>query len=239
MDVSVVIPAYDAYEFIGRTLESVEKQVFSGSYEIIVVDNGSTDGTAKVVRRNFPWITLLQELKPGANSARECGRRKATGEIIAFLDADTEVPRDWLERGLRHFRESDIVALTGPYLFYDGRIRDDVYAYLQRWLFFPLSKRVAEQSGMSLAFFANMFVRAGVLENDLHGLDTSIVFDGDDVDTATRLSWVGKVLYAQDMCVRTSARGFQKGLVRKVYRHYKAAREISRRLKKAHVRVPA
>lgn len=238
MDVSVVIPAYDVCKFIGRTLESVGKQVFCGSSEIIVVDNGSTDGTTEIIRKNFPRVIVLQEPKLGANSARECGRRKAMGEIIAFLDADTEVPCDWLERGMRHFRESDIVALTGPYLFYDGRIRDDVYACLQRWLFFPVSKRVAEQSGICLAFFANMFVRADVLEKDLHGLDTSITFDGDDVETATRLSWVGTVLYAQDMCVRTSARGFQKGLVRKVYGHYKAAREVSRRLKSVHVRMP-
>lgn len=237
MDVSVIIPAYNEYQFIGRTLESVRKQSVPGC-EVLVVDNGSNDGTSEAVAKYFPWVTVIEEPTRGTNNARECGRRNAQGEILAFLDADTEVPPDWLERGLRYFRERDIVALTGPYLFYDGRIRDDAYAYLQRWLFFPISKRVAEQSGMSLAFFANMFIRADVLRDNLHGLDTSIAFDGDDVETATRLSWVGEVFYAQDMCVRTSARNFRKGLVRKVYGHYKAAREISRRLKRAHVHVP-
>mgnify|MGYP001609753936 FL=1 len=238
MDVSVIIPARNEGGYIGYGLMMLEKQTFPGSWEVIVVDNASDDHTGDIVREAFPWVRVIEEPVPGVQRARERGRLAATGNILAFLDADTIPSTQWIENGLRHFRESDIVALTGPYLFFDGRFRDDTYAYLQRWLFFPFSKYVAEQSNMSLAFFANMFIRADILAHELHGFDTSYTFDGDDVETATRLSWVGKVLYAQDMCVKTSARNFKKnGLVCTVHGHFRAAREVSQRFKRAHVRI--
>ena len=164
----------------------------------------------------------------GTNPARECGRREAKGEIIAFLDADTIPPPWWLTRGLGYFENLDIVAVAGPYSFYDGRMRDHIYAYLQRWYFFPLAKKVAERSGGSLFFFANVFIRRSTLEY-IRGLDTSLVYHGDDVDTAWRLASHGKIHYAQDMCVRTSDRFMESGLIKTVWGDYRSARAIARR----------
>jgi len=88
--VSVVIPAYNAERWIARTLASVRGQTYR-ELEIIVVDDGSTDGTAKIVRdiaREDPRVRLLEQANGGVARARNAGIRKAGHEFIALVDAD-------------------------------------------------------------------------------------------------------------------------------------------------------
>ena len=94
--ISVVIPAHNAGRYIERTLQSVLKQTRAAD-EIIVVDDGSTDDTAKIVGRYGGRVRLISQPGRGASAARNTGIRTAAGEWIAFLDADDE----WLEGYLR------------------------------------------------------------------------------------------------------------------------------------------
>lgn len=95
--VSVIIPAYNREHTIGRAMRSVLHQTFQ-DFEIIVVDDGSTDGTAKVIKRfRDPRIRHLHhEKNRGAAAARNTGIKAACGEYIAFLDSDDE----WLPEKL-------------------------------------------------------------------------------------------------------------------------------------------
>ncbi|MGC9318930.1 MAG: glycosyltransferase family 2 protein [Armatimonadota bacterium] len=85
--VSAVIPAYNEAEIIGRAIESVRKQTYS-NIEIVVVDDGSSDDTAEVVRREHPDAVLVQQANKGLSGARNSGVRASSGEYLAFLDAD-------------------------------------------------------------------------------------------------------------------------------------------------------
>ena len=85
--VSVVIPAYNAARFIGRTLQSALAQTYD-DYEIFVVDDGSRDATAAVVGQFAPRVTLLQQRNAGVSAARNAALRTASGEFVAYLDAD-------------------------------------------------------------------------------------------------------------------------------------------------------
>ena len=85
--VSVIIPAYNAECFIADTLESVFAQTYT-PIEVIVIDDGSTDTTAAIVRAKFPQARLFQKPNGGVSSARNLGIRMATGCFVAFLDAD-------------------------------------------------------------------------------------------------------------------------------------------------------
>ncbi len=85
--ISVVIPAYNAAEHICEAIESVLKQTHP-DLEVIVVDDGSKDGTGDLVRARFPLVICITKPNGGASSARNVGCRMATGEYIAFLDAD-------------------------------------------------------------------------------------------------------------------------------------------------------
>lgn len=85
--ISVVIPAYNAEKTIAATLDSVLAQSYP-PHEVIVVDDGSKDGTPAVVEAFSPRVRLLRQLNSGPSAARNNGIRVATGDWIALLDAD-------------------------------------------------------------------------------------------------------------------------------------------------------
>ena len=85
--ISVIIPCYNAENFIGEAIESVLRQTFK-PYEIIVVDDGSTDDSVKVIKKFKDKIILIQQENKGRVEARKTGFRRATGKWIALLDAD-------------------------------------------------------------------------------------------------------------------------------------------------------
>jgi glycosyltransferase involved in cell wall biosynthesis len=85
--VSVVIPAYNSARTLTRALSSVFSQTY-GNYEVIVVDDGSTDDTEAVVRQYGERVILIRQENAGAGAARNRGCRAASGRLLAFLDAD-------------------------------------------------------------------------------------------------------------------------------------------------------
>ena len=95
--VSVVIPLYNKGPYIARSLNSVLIQTFS-DFEVIVVDDGSTDGGAEIVRGfTDPRIKLIQQENQGVSAARNRGIEAASAEMVAFLDADDEWLQQFLE----------------------------------------------------------------------------------------------------------------------------------------------
>lgn len=87
-NISVVIPLYNKVETIQSTLESVLKQTIP-PYEIVVIDDGSTDESVQIIRHlNIPKLSLVQQKNKGAAAARNAGIKQAKGDFIAFLDAD-------------------------------------------------------------------------------------------------------------------------------------------------------
>ena len=92
MRVSVIIPAFNAADTIVPCLESV----VPGADEVILVDDGSTDGTADLVRKAFPGVLVLQQPNGGVSAARNAGLDAATGDYVAFVDADDRLFPDAL-----------------------------------------------------------------------------------------------------------------------------------------------
>lgn len=86
--ISAVIPAYNAAGTIERAIDSIYAQTYDGPLEIILVDDGSTDGTADVVRRRYPAVQIVQQPNRGLAGARNAGVRAATHDLVAFLDSD-------------------------------------------------------------------------------------------------------------------------------------------------------
>lgn len=89
--VTVIIPVYNGERFIRRSLDSVLKQTYP-LHQVIVIDDGSKDSTREIVAEKYGTVTLIRQQNGGPAKARNAGLRVATGEFVAFLDAD-----DWWE----------------------------------------------------------------------------------------------------------------------------------------------
>lgn len=120
-DISVVIPMYNAALFIGEALASVAAQT-RPVRQVIVVDDGSTDGSAEIVARQ-PWVTLIRQPHRGIAAALNAGFDRADGVLLAFLDAD--------DRWVQNKTECQLAALVAdPGL-------DMVFGLARRFLMLP------------------------------------------------------------------------------------------------------
>jgi glycosyltransferase involved in cell wall biosynthesis len=107
--VSVVIPARNARATLGRTLECLARQELEGRFEVVVVDDGSEDGTADIAREAPGPVKVLEPGRVGAAEARNRGVAAASAAAIAFTDADCFPTPGWLARGLDQLAEADLV----------------------------------------------------------------------------------------------------------------------------------
>jgi glycosyltransferase involved in cell wall biosynthesis len=89
---SIVIPTYDRKPILEKCLTALETQDYSGDYEVVVVDDGSTDGTVDWLREvNFPHVRLICQDHKGPSAARNLGVEQSNGDIIIFIDSDLVV----------------------------------------------------------------------------------------------------------------------------------------------------
>jgi len=111
--ISVIVPAYNAQKTIGQCLQSLLHQRYAGAYEVIVVDDGSTDGTAAACPEG---VRVIRQNNTGPAGARNRGAEEAQGEIILFTDSDCDPMPDWIEEMVKPFQEHpEIVGVKGAY----------------------------------------------------------------------------------------------------------------------------
>ncbi len=118
---SVVIVSYNTRDYLLRCLESLHNNPPAFPMEIIVVDNASTDGSPQAVRRNFPQVKIL-EMKEnlGFAAATNVGIRESTGDLILFLNSDTEVTPSALDRTAEKLEDRRVGAVGCQLLYGDG-----------------------------------------------------------------------------------------------------------------------
>lgn len=203
MKVSIIIPAYNEESCIKETLQCVFKQNYP-DFEVIVVDNNSTDKTADIAESM--GVVVLSETRKGTQWARECGRAVATGEIIANLDADCLPNPDWLQNGVKHFSNNKVVAVGGPYDYYDARKSFRIFSLVFQKTIYRLFNFLMQKFNRGAVLIGgNVFLRSETLEK-IGGYNTDIVFYGDDTDTAKRMSKEGIVVFDTKLVIKTSAR---------------------------------
>ena len=112
--ISVVVPAYQAQGTLAPCLASLCAQTMDGqTYEVIVVDDGSRDGTANVARESGAHV--IRQRHSGPAAARNRGAQEARGRILLFTDADCEPAPDWIERMSEQFRDPRVAGVKGVY----------------------------------------------------------------------------------------------------------------------------
>jgi glycosyltransferase involved in cell wall biosynthesis len=111
---SIVICSYNGAEYIAEALQSLEALNYpKASYEVIVVNDGSTDATASIVSK-FKHVKLVNRAaRQGVGSARNAGLEKASGKWVAYLDDDCVASQDWLKHIEKSFDEEEAIAIGG------------------------------------------------------------------------------------------------------------------------------
>lgn len=116
---SIIIITWNDIKNLLRCLDSIYKNQPAGSFEVIVVDNGSLDGTAFLIEEKYPNIKLIKNEKNlGVAEARNHGLNNATGEYVLFLDSDAEILDGTIDHLKNHLELHPEVVLVGPALVY-------------------------------------------------------------------------------------------------------------------------
>jgi GT2 family glycosyltransferase len=182
--VSVVVCTYNGGRTLGECLASLAALDYP-DYEVIVVDDGSTDDTRQILER-FPEVRAIHQTNLGLSAARNTGLQAATGSIVAYTDSDCFADRDWLAHLVDQLLRDDAAAVGGPNLSPDdGRLAACVAASPGQPTHVLESDQVAEHiPGCNMAF------RRESLEA-INGFDPQYRKAGDDVDVCWRLQHAG------------------------------------------------
>jgi len=148
--VSVIIPAYNAARWLGETLESVHAQGVEG-VETIVVDDGSRDATASLVRSQYPWVQLVCTPNRGVSAARTTGTEQARGRYIKYLDADDLLAGGALAAQLAQAEQVDVDVVYGGW----QRLVPDAQGWRKGECVFRRWEEYGEAP--ELAFFSGMW----------------------------------------------------------------------------------
>jgi GT2 family glycosyltransferase len=124
---TVVVPNWNGKEHLAHCLPSLREQDYPDPLEVIVVDNGSTDGSVELLRTRFPWVDVV-EMGSNMGFAVACNRgaQQASGEVVCFLNNDTRVEPDWARELASCFDEPDVAAAGSKILSWDGTRLDFV-----------------------------------------------------------------------------------------------------------------
>jgi O-antigen biosynthesis protein len=179
--VSVVICAYNAADTLEDNLRSIDQLTYP-DYEVILVNDGSKDRTSEIARAH-PRVRVVETPNQGLSAARNVGLAEATGEIVAYTDADTRVDRDWLTFLVQPFVNSDVVGSGGPNVVPpdDPPIAQCIARAPGGPTHVLLDDRIAEHvPGCNMAFRRDALLAIG-------GFNPVYLRAGDDVDVCWRL----------------------------------------------------
>ncbi len=114
-EVSVIIPAFNSEKTLPATIHSVLTQKTKKTFEVIVVDDGSTDKTIATATQFGDKIKLLTQTKSGPAKARNFGAKNAKSKILLFIDADCVASRHWLNEMIKPFKNKQVSGVQGAY----------------------------------------------------------------------------------------------------------------------------
>lgn len=207
--VSIVIPAYNEEDTIKACVLAALDQT-QPAFEVTVVDNRSTDGTAQIVRAlqaafpDAPLIYLQQNEVQGLIPTRNFGLDSARGDIVGRIDSDSVLEPTWVEEVQKAFEDPEVAACTGPVIYYDmplrrfGAIADD--AIRRALIVITRDYHLLFGSNMALRATAWHLIRSEACldpEDELH----------EDIDLSIHLHNAGqKIVYSSEMVTGMSAR---------------------------------
>jgi glycosyltransferase involved in cell wall biosynthesis len=184
---TVVVAAYNAASTLGDCLSSIRELNYP-DYETIVVDDGSTDSTSEIA--NQDGVRTIRIEHKGLAAARNAGVDAASGEVIAFIDADARADRDWLYHLVETIKRRDAAAAAGPNFAPDPQSARAAAMAAAPGLPQEVragDDRLAQLCGCNMAITKAALIKVG-------GFDPMFTTSGDDVDFSWRLAALNETL---------------------------------------------
>lgn len=214
IQVSIVIPAFNEEKYIENCLFSLLKseQKTNISYEVILVDNNSTDKTIKLAQKFKKGMNLriIKEKKQGRGAARARGCQEAKGQILLNADADTIFYEGWIEN-MTHSLTGDVVGVTSPCKIIDcSPLTNTLFNFFQPILMNLYKIFVGHfwLSGYSSGVLKSVYKKAGGFNPSLQGQE--------DTDLSFRIAKFGKIKFINKP-VTFSGRRFKHGAIGGLY----------------------
>lgn len=215
--ISVVIPAYNEESTITAVLVSLTQQIVNKPFEVIVVNNASTDSTREVAVQFSDRLLLrvIDEPQKSRGAARATGFAAARGSVIFSTDADATLPPNWIENVSAHFTDSNVVAVSGI-----GKISD--LSFLQNSVFniiqplatfiFGFFYGARWLTGFNFAIRKEAYRKAGGFNRTLNAQE--------DVELGFAVQKVGKIKMIWSPRVTVSGRRFKtNGIIKGLWQY--------------------
>jgi len=199
--ISFVIPNYQGENLLPACLDSIFSQKTGTTYEVIVVDDCSTDGSADLVSRSYGQVKLIvNQRNRGCAASKNIGAAEARGEHIAFLDNDIELDPHWLEAMAGRFhREGEKLGACASHILINGysSLLNSTGGFVNllgyawdRGIFGQDTDSYSHNTQVMWACAASMIVRRSIFE-EIGGFDSAYEYLFDDVDLGWRMNILG------------------------------------------------
>jgi GT2 family glycosyltransferase len=205
---SIIIPTFNKLDLTKKCLDAISSNS-KGDFEVIVVDNASSDGTPDYLKKEKRIISTLNKKNLGFSKGNNIGAKKAKGETLVFLNNDTEVQKGWLESIEKVFeKEKNVGAVGVKLLFPDGLIQHAGVTFSEdhvpRHIYYREKAddpKVNKQREFKAVTAACIAIPKKVFE-EVGGFDESFVNGLEDVDLCLRIKEKGyRILYTPESVV--------------------------------------
>jgi len=206
LDVSIVIVNWNTRDLLSKCLSSVIKEVVGFQYEVFVIDNNSSDGSARTVHEQFKDVHVIElPSNSGFGRANNVGIAISSGRYVCLINSDVLVGRGCLQRLVHYLDENVTVGIVGPkVLNSDGSIQKSWGVYptlsnaIREVVFLPRSRRCLLNGSIPIRVQyvsgCFMLMRSAAL-SEVGGFDERFFFYGEDVDLCRRFSNAGWLVY--------------------------------------------
>jgi len=213
-EITIIIPIYNAEKTLRKCLESVKQQDYK-KYEVLCIDDCSTDSSPKIVEEYGCKLVKLRE-NSGSGKARNIGAKNANTKFLAFTDSDCIIPRDWLSRIIKGFENKGVHFICGGYSGIKGN------SFLEKYAFYELLIRRKNLSNFVKSFPSNNFACYKDIFLKEKGFPELKNYFAEDLEFSLEIGRKYKILWDKNLGIKHH---FHKKIKNYLKQQYKFARD--------------
>ena len=220
IDITIIIPAYNEEKNLAETINSIRSQITNFSYDIIVIDNASTDKTSAIAKKM--GVKTIYIAKKGLFYARQSGLHHVKTEFVVYVDADTKLSTLWLQKTTEYLKKHpEAVAVSSNYDFYDANLILKIIFFLSQYVIAPVVLVILRIFNKPDLFIGTAFAARTAILKQMGGFREDFPFYGEDIALAYRLAKKGKVRFLPSLFIYTSSRRYRSvGFFKTLYYYY-------------------